>query len=36
MTNRTDGMFWDFVYQVTIIALGVAACVAVVSQLFGL
>jgi hypothetical protein len=36
MTHRADGMFWDFVYQATIIALGVAACVAVCSQLIGL
>ncbi|HET8698316.1 MAG TPA: hypothetical protein VFO94_12560 [Gammaproteobacteria bacterium] len=36
MTNRTDNMFWDFVYQATIFALGVTACVAVVAMLFGL
>ena len=33
MTNRMDGVVWDFVYQAVLIALGVVAVAAVVLQI---
>jgi hypothetical protein len=36
MTNRIDGVLWDFVYQAAVVGLGVAATVAVFLQATGL
>jgi hypothetical protein len=36
MTHRLDGLFWDFVYQATVVGLGIAATAAIFLQVTSL